>query len=240
MSLANPDAPGYRRHDDSIQQATVTFMSGDKAITVEQFAPNKEDISRCDSSVHGCRWFAIRELATLLPQSGTGPRPQRLRGVLRPLLRPHRHEVRRQPLEQAALHHLDANARRRHDLRRQQPNVDDKRIGLVGTSLGAYLVVSVAATDERIGAVVVFSGGVPQLLVDHLTACRRADPARRRRQDRAAQRRAETGEGAEGQEPAIRDQDLPGSGSRLHRSRRSDAQQRTRQFLDQHLTPAAP
>jgi carboxymethylenebutenolidase len=45
------------------------------------------------------------------------------------------------------------------------PNVDAKRIGLVGFSLGAYLALAAAAEkDLRIAAVVDFFGGMPRPL----------------------------------------------------------------------------
>lgn len=45
---------------------------------------------------------------------------------------------------------------------RKQPQVDGKRVGLGGFSLGAYLAVAVATQkDLRIGAVVEFFGGLP-------------------------------------------------------------------------------
>jgi carboxymethylenebutenolidase len=44
----------------------------------------------------------------------------------------------------------------------QQPEVDSKRIGLLGFSLGAYLALSVAAVDSRVQAVVEFYGGLPK------------------------------------------------------------------------------
>jgi carboxymethylenebutenolidase len=44
----------------------------------------------------------------------------------------------------------------------RQPEVDAKRIGLLGFSLGAYLSLSDAAVDKRIGAVVEFFGGLPK------------------------------------------------------------------------------
>ena len=44
----------------------------------------------------------------------------------------------------------------------QQSEVDPKRIGLLGFSLGAYLALSVAAVDARVQAVVEFYGGLPK------------------------------------------------------------------------------
>jgi dienelactone hydrolase len=44
----------------------------------------------------------------------------------------------------------------------QHPQVDAKRIGLLGFSLGAYLALSVASVDPRVKAVVEFFGGMPK------------------------------------------------------------------------------
>lgn len=44
----------------------------------------------------------------------------------------------------------------------QHPQVDPKRIGLLGFSLGAYLALSVASVDSRVKAVVEFFGGLPK------------------------------------------------------------------------------
>jgi carboxymethylenebutenolidase len=44
----------------------------------------------------------------------------------------------------------------------QHPQVDAKRIGLLGFSLGAYLALSVACVDPRVKAVVEFFGGMPK------------------------------------------------------------------------------
>jgi carboxymethylenebutenolidase len=43
-------------------------------------------------------------------------------------------------------------------------SVDASRIGLLGFSLGAYLALSVASVERRIGAVVEFFGGIPEEL----------------------------------------------------------------------------
>lgn len=44
----------------------------------------------------------------------------------------------------------------------RQPQVDPQRIGLLGFSLGAYLSLSIAAVDSRVGAVVDYFGGLPK------------------------------------------------------------------------------
>jgi len=46
---------------------------------------------------------------------------------------------------------------------KDQPNVDSKRIGLIGFSLGAYLSLSVACVDNEIKTVVEYFGGLPDI-----------------------------------------------------------------------------
>jgi len=43
----------------------------------------------------------------------------------------------------------------------KQPNVDEKKIGLLGFSLGSYLSLATAGRDPRFGAVVEYFGGYP-------------------------------------------------------------------------------
>ena len=56
----------------------------------------------------------------------------------------------------------------------RQPQVDPKRIGLLGFSLGAYLSLSHAAIDSRIRAVVEFFGGLPKEMKLSCAACVRS------------------------------------------------------------------
>jgi dienelactone hydrolase len=46
----------------------------------------------------------------------------------------------------------------------KRPNVDEKRVGLLGLSLGAYLSLSTAAKDARVTAVVEYFGGLPDVI----------------------------------------------------------------------------
>jgi carboxymethylenebutenolidase len=43
----------------------------------------------------------------------------------------------------------------------KQPNVDDKKIGLLGFSLGSFLALSTATQEPRVGAIVEYFGGLP-------------------------------------------------------------------------------
>ena len=48
------------------------------------------------------------------------------------------------------------------DYATRQPNVDSKRLGLAGFSLGAYLSLAVASIDKDVKAVVEYFGGLPE------------------------------------------------------------------------------
>lgn len=50
-----------------------------------------------------------------------------------------------------------------------QPAVDAERIGIIGISLGAFLGLSLATRDTRVGAVVDFFGGLPDAIGDTAT-----------------------------------------------------------------------
>jgi carboxymethylenebutenolidase len=51
----------------------------------------------------------------------------------------------------------------------ERPNVDVRRIGVLGFSLGAYLALALAAEDPRIRAVIALSGGIPPGWEDKVT-----------------------------------------------------------------------
>jgi len=51
----------------------------------------------------------------------------------------------------------------------KQDNVDSKRLGLLGFSLGSYLSLSLASQDRRISAVVEYFGGLPAPFAWNLT-----------------------------------------------------------------------
>jgi carboxymethylenebutenolidase len=51
----------------------------------------------------------------------------------------------------------------------ERPNVDPRRIGLLGFSLGGYLAMALATEDPRIRAVVNLSGGLPPTWEERVT-----------------------------------------------------------------------
>ncbi len=50
----------------------------------------------------------------------------------------------------------------------KRPNVDARRIGLLGFSLGSYLSLSLAGLDRRVSAVVEYFGGLPEFFSRNL------------------------------------------------------------------------
>lgn len=54
------------------------------------------------------------------------------------------------------------------DYAKNQANVDGKRLGLIGFSLGAYLSLSVASVNSEIKAVVEYFGGLPDIFGNQL------------------------------------------------------------------------
>jgi dienelactone hydrolase len=54
------------------------------------------------------------------------------------------------------------------DQAKSKANVDSKRIGLIGFSLGAYLSLSVASVDNEVKAVVEYFGGLPEFFSKQL------------------------------------------------------------------------
>ena len=55
---------------------------------------------------------------------------------------------------------------------RNQANVDVKRIGLIGFSLGAYLSLSIASVDNQVKTVVEYFGGLPDFQQSKYRRCR--------------------------------------------------------------------
>src|SRR5262249_34453943 len=56
------------------------------------------------------------------------------------------------------------------DYAERQPGMKGQPLGLVGFSLGAYLVLATAAQDRRVGAVVDCFGGLPDIFPEGLRA----------------------------------------------------------------------
>jgi dienelactone hydrolase len=116
------------------------------------------------------------------------------------------------------------------------PSVDRRRIGLLGFSLGAYVALSEAMFDNRVAAVVEYSGGLfgeladqlegmPPTLIVHGDSDRIVPVVEARRLAALFEARRVR------YEIAI----YPGAGHGLSETDGKDAWQRTRKFLDRHL-----
>jgi len=122
----------------------------------------------------------------------------------------------------------------------RRPNVGAGHIGLVGVSLGAYLALSVAAQDPRVGAVVECFGGFPPFFAEALD---RMPPVLilHGEDDRIVPVRE-----AHNLERLLRDRNrpyeiqiYPGQGHRLLEAESRDALDRAAAFLDRHLKRSA-
>jgi dienelactone hydrolase len=142
----------------SVSQTLLTFESGGKCIQMDCFAP----------ALDGRHWPAVIGL------HGSGGGYPVLFGPAR-LLAAHGfvayslHYFDRTGTEVAgrgtAFLHARAWMKTIRDAMAfvsTQPNVEPQRIGLLGISLGAYLALAVASTDERVKAVVDYFGGFPR------------------------------------------------------------------------------
>ena len=142
-----------------------SFESQGKTIAIERYEPKAPGRYPAVLVVHGAGGMTIggpwfRESARMLARRGyvahvvhyfdlTGTRVADL-----PAMRKHF------PAWMKVLADGVANASR-------QPNVDPKRVGLLGFSLGSYLSLSLSVYDPRVLAVVEYFGGLPdELLMD--------------------------------------------------------------------------
>ena len=239
VGLPIPDAPWYRKKDKTINQSTVTFESGGKTITVERFEPKEKGKYPAVLVVHGADGLQFE--------------------VWRRAYRGSAQELARHGYVALLVHYFDrtgtrfgdSEANKKHFLTWMKtlgdavgyaaklPNVAPGRVGLVGVSLGAYLSVSLAAHDARIGAVVEFFGGVPPQVADNL---KRMPPTLILHGD--ADYLVPVAE-ARKLERVLADRKLPhevkvyaGQGHGFTGADATDAMQRTLAFLDKHLKNA--
>jgi carboxymethylenebutenolidase len=152
--------PGYSQDATlEIVESRAIYTSQGKEITVERFEPRAEGKFPIVLVLHGAGGMTIggpmfRESARLLAR----------RGYVAHVV--HYFDLTR--TEIAGLPAMRANfpswLRAIADgitSASKQPNVDPKRVGLLGYSLGAYLSLSLAAFDPRVSAVVEYFGGLP-------------------------------------------------------------------------------
>lgn len=164
MMLLNPVARGAE-----IVESKSSFTSQGKTIDVEVFAPKKSGKYPGIVVLHGAGGmrpegfgFAFREYARQLARNGyvahivhyfnrTGHQVAADETVMK------QHFADWLKAVGDGVTHLAS-----------QPNVDPKRIGLLGFSLGAYLSLSEAMFDPRVSAVVEYFGGLPEVLAKDL------------------------------------------------------------------------
>jgi dienelactone hydrolase len=144
----------------TVSQSQLTFPSGNKPIRLDAYLPETETNDRILPAVialHGSGGgvTGMKELAIMLAEQGFAVY------VLHYFDR-----TGTQDADKATIfRHFPAWMKALWDaigFVETQPQVDPKRIALLGFSLGAYLSLSNAAIDGRVKAVVEFFGGLPR------------------------------------------------------------------------------
>lgn len=237
---AAPAQSSAAQDDSDIGTSTGSFTSGDKEIAIDRFEPKTKGVHPAILLVHGAdgmkqeltklfyrrvaRQAAARGYVAFLVhyydriEGSEGDRPGHFRNFL-----PWRETIG------DAIGYIA-----------EQPGVDAKRIGLIGFSLGAFLSLSLAVDDERIGAVVENFGGLPRFARERL---QRMPPVLILHGERD---KLVSVEEARKLEAVLKEKGLPyeiklypeqGHGFRGDDAR--DALARTFAFLDKHLKPKA-
>lgn len=154
------------RAEDAVHQETASFKSGGKTIKVERFEPAGEGKHPAVLVLYGAGGMKVGGVV--------------FRGVAQ--------ELARRGYVAVLVHYFDRTGTEFGDAKTNfkefatwlktigdavsytsaLENVDDKHVGLLGFSLGAFLSLSEAVHDPRIGAVVEFFGGLPQPLVERI------------------------------------------------------------------------
>ncbi len=237
---AEPDAVGAVEND-VVQQMTGSFESQGKTISIERFEPKAPGRYPAVLVIHGAGGMTIggvwfRESARMLAKQGYVAH---------------------------VVHYFDLTGTKVADQATmkthfagwtkvladgvanvsKQPNVDPKRVGLLGFSLGSYLSLSLSMYDPRIAAVVEYFGGLPDVLARDLKSLPpvlilhgEADPVVPVSQARAL-------------EKLCKDKKIPyemhlypGQGHGFLGETGRDASRRTLEFLDAHVknVPAPP
>jgi dienelactone hydrolase len=175
-AIAAPETAGCK-----VACSKDTFVSGGKPVAVECFAPAAPGkypavllLHSLDGLDNGCGWMyriaaekcAARGYAVFLVHYFDRTGAKQLPAVRRPLFRWAKGEPIGDADRETIATHFGAWTEAVRDAVgyvRSRPNVDGKRVGLVGFSLGAFLALSVAAEqDMQIAAVVDFFGGLPE------------------------------------------------------------------------------
>lgn len=231
-----PDHPGFVANDPAVKQTTAQFNSGGSLVALDLFEPIAEGKYPVVLVVHGfdgleyapwrhyyegqCQELARNGYVALLvhyfDRTGT---------TIADLPKAKQHA---QPWVFTLLDAMSYAA--------QLPHADGQKVGVVGTSLGAVLGVSLASFDPRIGAIVQISGVMPEeiqskmkrlppLLILHGGSDRQLPAARIQAMARALEKRKFA------HELHI----YPAQGHYFKGSDATDALNRTVHFLDKHL-----
>lgn len=239
--LAVAAAPSSAAPDDSaVRTSTGSFISGDKEIAIDRFEPPAQGQYPALLVVHGADGMK-QELIKNFYRSVA--RQAAARGYVAFLVH-YYDRVEGSAGDRAG--HVKHFLPWRETLGdaigyiAKQPGVDAKRIGLVGFSLGAFLSLSLAVDDARIGAVVENFGGLPKFARERL---QRMPPVLILHGERD---KVVSVEEARKLESVLKEKELPyeiklypeqGHGFRGEDAR--DALARTFEFLDKHLRPTA-
>jgi carboxymethylenebutenolidase len=150
-------APG----PDEIVESDQTYKSRGKEMTVDVFAPGAAGKYPAIIVLHGHggagqnKRSSSHELARRLARTGYVALVPHYFGRLKPDPKDGRKNARSFSAWTRAVSDSISYATRR-------PDVDPKRIGVLGSSLGSWVSLSVAARDRRVSAVVENYGGMPE------------------------------------------------------------------------------
>jgi len=144
-----------------IVESDETFKSRDKEITVDVFAPVEAGKHPAVIVLHGHggagedkrSWS--HEMARRLARAGYVALVPHYFGRLKPDPKNGQKNARSFAVWTRTASDAISHATRRAD-------VDPKRIGVLGASLGSWISLSVAARDRRVSAVVEYYGGLPE------------------------------------------------------------------------------
>jgi carboxymethylenebutenolidase len=223
-----------------VVETDATFKSRGKDVVVDVFAPRAPGRYPAVVVLHGHggvgegKRSGTHEQARFLAGSGYVALVPHYFGLAAPDRRDGRKNARSFATWSGTVSETVGFAARRAD-------VDPKRVGLVGSSLGSWVALAVAARDRRVSAVVENFGGfpvwepldpsrLPPVLVLHGDADRNVPVEEAYRVERILR---EAGVVCEAHI-------YPGAGHGFRGADREDAARRTLEFLDTHVKRAKP
>ncbi len=223
---------------DGIVEADQTFRSRGKEFVVDVFTPSAPGRYPAVVVVHGHggvgegKRSGSHALARHLARAGYVAMVPHYFGDLKPDPRNGRKNARSFAIWERTVSDAVGYAARR-------PDVDPKRIGLLGSSLGSWVSLSVAARDRRVSAVVENFGGwpaweelnparLPPVLILHGDADRNVPVREAYQLEQILQ--------AAGRHYEMHI--YAGAGHGFRGDDREDALRRTVEFLDRHVKPA--